>query len=119
VFGCGGDRDKGKRPIMGTIATRLADDVIVTDDNPRNEDPAEIRRAILAPYPGAREIGDRADAIRAGVIALERGDILVIAGKGHERGQIVGAETRPFIDADEAVKAAIAAGGHGACGALT
>jgi UDP-N-acetylmuramoyl-L-alanyl-D-glutamate--2,6-diaminopimelate ligase len=112
VFGCGGDRDKAKRPIMGAIAARLAEDVIVTDDNPRSENPAEIRRAILASCPGAREIGDRAEAIRAGVAALQRGDVLVIAGKGHESGQIIGAETHPFLDADKAIKAALAEGGR-------
>ncbi|HEX4293782.1 MAG TPA: UDP-N-acetylmuramoyl-L-alanyl-D-glutamate--2,6-diaminopimelate ligase [Rhizomicrobium sp.] len=104
VFGCGGDRDKGKRPLMGEAAARLADAVIVTDDNPRSEDPAEIRREILVACPGAREIGDRAEAIRAGVAALASGDVLVIAGKGHESGQTIGAETRPFSDRDQAVK---------------
>jgi len=102
VFGCGGDRDPGKRPIMGEIATRAADVVIVTDDNPRSEDPAKIRAAILAAAPGAREIGDRAQAIRAGVAMLKPGDALVIAGKGHETGQIVGLSVLPFSDADEA-----------------
>jgi len=102
VFGCGGDRDPGKRPIMGEIATRAADVVIVTDDNPRSEDPASIRAAILAAAPGAREIGDRAQAIRAGVAMLKPGDALVIAGKGHETGQIVGLSVLPFSDADEA-----------------
>ncbi len=71
VFGCGGDRDKGKRPLMGAIAVKLADDVIVTDDNPRTEDAAEIRRQIMAAAPGAREIGDRAQAIRAAVVGSE------------------------------------------------
>jgi UDP-N-acetylmuramoyl-L-alanyl-D-glutamate--2,6-diaminopimelate ligase len=104
VFGCGGDRDKGKRPLMGEAAARLADAVIVTDDNPRSEDPAEIRREILAACPGAREIGDRAEAIRAGVASLASGDVLVIAGKGHESGQTIGSETRPFSDRDQAVK---------------
>jgi UDP-N-acetylmuramoyl-L-alanyl-D-glutamate--2,6-diaminopimelate ligase len=102
VFGCGGDRDPGKRPMMGEIATRAADVVIVTDDNPRSEDPAAIRAAILAAAPGAREIGDRAQAIRAGVALLRPGDALVIAGKGHETGQIVGERVLPFSDADEA-----------------
>jgi len=104
VFGCGGDRDKGKRPLMGEAAARLADVIIVTDDNPRSEDPAEIRREILAACPGAGEIGDRAEAIRAGVAALGVGDVLVIAGKGHESGQTIGSETRPFSDRDQAVK---------------
>lgn len=111
AFGCGGDRDKGKRPIMGAIASRLADVVIVTDDNPRSEAPATIRREILIAAPGAREIGDRAEAIRAGVAMLGDGDALVIAGKGHETGQIVGAVTTPFSDHDEARAALRAAGG--------
>jgi UDP-N-acetylmuramoyl-L-alanyl-D-glutamate--2,6-diaminopimelate ligase len=114
VFGCGGDRDRGKRPLMGAIAAKLADVAIVTDDNPRSEEPAAIRAEILAGCPGAREIGDRADAIRAAIAALEAGDILVIAGKGHESGQIVGAVTRPFSDREEAVKAALALGGKAA-----
>ncbi|RBP16750.1 UDP-N-acetylmuramoylalanyl-D-glutamate--2,6-diaminopimelate ligase [Roseiarcus fermentans] len=105
VLGCGGDRDAGKRPIMGEIATRRADVVIVTDDNPRSEDPAAIRAQILAAAPGALEIGDRAEAIRAGVRMLEQGDALMIAGKGHEVGQIVGDTILPFSDADEALKA--------------
>ncbi|HTR15256.1 MAG TPA: UDP-N-acetylmuramoyl-L-alanyl-D-glutamate--2,6-diaminopimelate ligase [Roseiarcus sp.] len=106
VFGCGGDRDAGKRPIMGEIATRSADVVIVTDDNPRSEDPAAIRASILASAPGAIEIGDRAEAIRAGVAMLTDGDALIIAGKGHEIGQIVGDRTLPFNDA-EAARAAL------------
>jgi UDP-N-acetylmuramoyl-L-alanyl-D-glutamate--2,6-diaminopimelate ligase len=114
VFGCGGDRDKGKRPQMGEIAERLADDVIVTDDNPRSEDPARIRAEILAGSGNAREIGDRAEAIRTAVAALSAGDILVIAGKGHETYQIVGDKTLPFDDADVARKAAIALGGSAA-----
>ena len=105
VFGCGGDRDAGKRPIMGEIAMRGADVVIVTDDNPRSEAPAAIRAAILQAAPGAREIGDRAAAIRAGVRMLGEGDVLLIAGKGHETGQIVGKETHPFCDRDEALEA--------------
>jgi len=112
VFGCGGDRDRAKRPVMGAIAAHLADEIIVTDDNPRSENPAEVRATILASCPGAREIGDRAKAIRAGIAALESGDILVIAGKGHESGQIIGTEVRPFLDADEAIKAALAEGGR-------
>ncbi len=107
VFGCGGDRDPGKRPIMGEIAARLADVVIVTDDNPRSEEPAAIRAAILAGAPGAAEIGDRAEAIAHAVALLEPGDALVVAGKGHETGQKVGAATLPFSDA-EAVAAALA-----------
>ena len=102
VFGCGGDRDAGKRPIMGEIAARSADVVIVTDDNPRSEKPEAIRKQILAAAPLALEIGDRAAAIRAGVSMLLGGDALLIAGKGHETGQIVGDKTLPFSDADEA-----------------
>lgn len=107
VFGCGGDRDPGKRPQMGEIADRLADRVIVTDDNPRSEDPALIRQAILAACPKAEEIGDRAAAIRAAVSMTEPGDLVLIAGKGHERGQIVNGETLPFDDA-EVARAALA-----------
>ena len=108
VFGCGGDRDRGKRPEMARIASRAADSVIVTDDNPRTEDAAAIRREVLAGTDGrAREIGDRGDAIRAAVESLAAGDVLVVAGKGHERGQIVGDRTLPFFDAD-AVRRAIA-----------
>jgi UDP-N-acetylmuramoyl-L-alanyl-D-glutamate--2,6-diaminopimelate ligase len=102
VFGCGGDRDAGKRPIMGQIATRGADVVIVTDDNPRSEDPAAIRAAIMAAAPGAVEIGDRGLAIRTAVDLLDNGDALLIAGKGHETGQIVGDRTLPFSDHDAA-----------------
>ncbi|MBL8587535.1 MAG: UDP-N-acetylmuramoyl-L-alanyl-D-glutamate--2,6-diaminopimelate ligase [Methylobacteriaceae bacterium] len=106
AFGCGGDRDPGKRPMMGAIAARLADIVIVTDDNPRSEDPAAIRAQILAAAPGAREIGDRRAAIAAGVAMLEEGDVFLVAGKGHEEGQIVGATTLPFSD-HEAVATAL------------
>jgi len=106
VFGCGGDRDPGKRAIMGEVATRLADDVIVTDDNPRSEDPAAIRAAILAAAPGAREIGDRAQAIAAAIAMLQPGDALLIAGKGHETGQIVGEQVLAFSD-HEAARAAL------------
>ncbi len=107
VFGAGGDRDAGKRSVMGDIAAKGADSVIVTDDNPRSENPATIRRAILTAAPGAREIGDRAEAIRVAVAELQPGDALVIAGKGHETGQIVGDRTLPFSDHD-AAKAALA-----------
>jgi UDP-N-acetylmuramoyl-L-alanyl-D-glutamate--2,6-diaminopimelate ligase len=107
VFGCGGDRDKGKRPLMGAIAAKLSDIVIVTDDNPRSETPATIRAEILAAAPGAREIGDRTEAIRAGMAALGAGDVLVIAGKGHETGQIVGSTVIPFSD-HEAIATALA-----------
>lgn len=106
LFGCGGDRDPGKRPMMGKIASELADIVIVADDNPRGEDPAAIRRAVLEAAPGAIEIGDRREAIRHGVRLLGSGDVLVVAGKGHERGQIVGGVVHPFDDADE-VRAAL------------
>ena len=112
VFGCGGDRDRGKRPLMGRIAAELADRVIVTDDNPRSEDPASIRQAILAASPGAIEIGDRAAAIQAGVAGLRAGDVLVLAGKGHERGQIIGSEVRPFDDAEVARAAVASLGGN-------
>jgi UDP-N-acetylmuramoyl-L-alanyl-D-glutamate--2,6-diaminopimelate ligase len=99
LFGCGGDRDAGKRPLMGRTATRLADRVYVTDDNPRNEEPAEIRRAILAAAPEAIEIADRRRAIAVAIADSRPGDLLVIAGKGHETGQVVGHETHPFDDA--------------------
>ena len=105
VFGCGGDRDKGKRPIMGEIACRLADIVIVTDDNPRSEVPAVIRSEIMAAALKAIEIGDRAQAIRAGVAMLSAGDTLIVAGKGHEEGQTVGDVTLPFSDHAELRKA--------------
>ena len=102
VIGAGGDRDRKKRPLMGEVATRLADLVIVTDDNPRDEDPAEIRRAILSRCADATEIGDRAEAIRAGLRLLGGEDALLIAGKGHEHGQRIGDELRPFDDSDVA-----------------
>lgn len=112
VFGCGGDRDAGKRPQMGEIAVRLADKAIVTDDNPRTEDAFAIRAAILAGAAGALEIGDRASAIHAGLEGLGAGDVLLVAGKGHETGQIIGDEVHPFDDRAY-VKAALndAAGG--------
>ncbi|RWO46855.1 MAG: UDP-N-acetylmuramoyl-L-alanyl-D-glutamate--2,6-diaminopimelate ligase [Mesorhizobium sp.] len=106
VFGCGGDRDRGKRPIMGEIATRLADVVIVTDDNPRSEVPETIRAAILAAAPGAIEIGDRRQAIHEAVAMLHAGDTLIVAGKGHEEGQTIGSETLHFSDHEE-VRAAL------------
>jgi UDP-N-acetylmuramoyl-L-alanyl-D-glutamate--2,6-diaminopimelate ligase len=105
VFGAGGDRDRGKRPLMGRVAAELADLVYVTDDNPRSEAPAEIRRAILAAAPQAIEIGDRRAAIAAAIAELRQGDVLVIAGKGHETGQIVGGEILPFDDVAVARKA--------------
>jgi UDP-N-acetylmuramoyl-L-alanyl-D-glutamate--2,6-diaminopimelate ligase len=106
VFGAGGDRDHGKRPLMGAIAADKADRVIVTDDNPRSEEPARIRAAILAAAPGAIEIGDRREAIRSAIGELAAGDVLLIAGKGHETGQIIGKQTFPFSD-HEAVAAAL------------
>ncbi|OJU29890.1 MAG: UDP-N-acetylmuramoyl-L-alanyl-D-glutamate--2,6-diaminopimelate ligase [Nitrobacter sp. 62-13] len=108
VFGAGGDRDAGKRPLMGEIAVNNADAVIVTDDNPRSEDPAAIRAAILAAARDAREIGDRAEAIQTAIADLQPGDALLIAGKGHETGQIVGDRVLPFSD-HEAAAAALAA----------
>lgn len=107
VFGCGGDRDRGKRREMGRVAASLADKAIVTDDNPRSEDAAAIRRQILEGCPTALEIGDRRDAIHCAVTALSTGDVLVVAGKGHETGQIVGDAVVAFDDV-EAVRAAIA-----------
>lgn len=102
VFGAGGDRDIGKRPLMGEIASRMADTVFITDDNPRSEDPASIRAAIKAAARGATEIADRADAIRVAIEQLQSGDALLIAGKGHETGQIVGDQILPFSDHDAA-----------------
>lgn len=111
VFGCGGDRDRGKRPAMGRIASALADLVIVTDDNPRSEAPAAIRAAILSAAPDATEIGDRAEAIAKGVDRTGDGDVLVVAGKGHESGQTVGDAILPFDDAEVARNAIVRAGG--------
>jgi UDP-N-acetylmuramoyl-L-alanyl-D-glutamate--2,6-diaminopimelate ligase len=108
IFGAGGDRDAGKRPLMGAVAVENADHVIVTDDNPRSENPQAIRAAILGAARGAKDIGDRAEAIRAGIAGLQPGDALLIAGKGHETGQIVGDKTLPFSDHD-AVATALAA----------
>ena len=105
VFGAGGDRDSGKRPIMGRVAVEGADKVVITDDNPRSENPAAIRAAILADAPGATEIGDRAEAIRKAIADLKSGDVLLIAGKGHETGQIVGDRVLPFSDHDAVVAA--------------
>jgi UDP-N-acetylmuramoyl-L-alanyl-D-glutamate--2,6-diaminopimelate ligase len=105
VFGAGGDRDAGKRPLMGAIAADLADHVIVTDDNPRSENPQAIRGAILSAARGASEIGDRAEAIRTAIAALEPGDALLIAGKGHETGQIIGDRVLPFSDHDAVANA--------------
>lgn len=105
VFGAGGDRDAGKRPLMGAIAAENADTVIVTDDNPRSENPAAIRAAIMAAAAGATDIADRAEAIRMAVAGLQQGDALLIAGKGHETGQIVGDKVLPFSDHEAAVAA--------------
>lgn len=114
VFGAGGDRDKGKRPLMGAAAARAADVIFVTDDNPRNENPGEIRAEILTGCPDATEIGDRAEAILAAVDALQPGDALLIAGKGHETGQIIGSDTLPFDDIEQASVAVAALDGLGA-----
>ena len=100
VFGCGGDRDRGKRPIMGGIAVEKADIVIVTDDNPRTENAGSIRAEILVNAKGAQEIGDRTEAIRTAVGMMQPGDVVLVAGKGHETGQIVGTTTLPFSDHD-------------------
>ncbi|HEY2709439.1 MAG TPA: UDP-N-acetylmuramoyl-L-alanyl-D-glutamate--2,6-diaminopimelate ligase [Caulobacteraceae bacterium] len=105
VFGAGGDRDRAKRPLMGQIAASLADIAIVTDDNPRSEDPAAIRAEIRAGVTGLREIGDRREAIGAAAAMLREGDVLVVAGKGHERDQIVGAIIHPFDDVAETAAA--------------
>ena len=112
VFGCGGDRDKGKRPQMGDVVRRLADVGYVTDDNPRSENPASIRAEIMKAFPEGIEIGDREKAIRTAVESLEEGDVLLVAGKGHETGQTIGTEVRPFSD-QEVVRAAVREGAHG------
>ena len=99
VFGAGGDRDQGKRPEMGAVAVRMSDVVIVTDDNPRSEDPAKIRSAIMAAAPGATEVAGRREAIAEAIRIARAGDIVLVAGKGHETGQIVGDRVLPFDDA--------------------
>ncbi len=109
VFGAGGDRDRGKRPLMAAVAARLADKVIVTDDNPRGEEAGSIRAEILSACPGALEIDGRGAAIKKGVAGLGRGDVLLVAGKGHEEGQIVGDKVLPFSD-HAAVRAALGQG---------
>lgn len=114
VFGAGGDRDRGKRPLMGAAAAAAADQLFVTDDNPRSEDPGTIRAAILAACPEATEIGDRAEAILTAVDALQPGDALLIAGKGHETGQIIGQDVLPFDDIEQASVAVAALDGLGA-----
>ena len=105
MFGAGGDRDAGKRPQMGEVAARLADKVYVTDDNPRGEDPAKIRAQVIAACPGAAEIGPRGEAVAEAIAGLEAGDVLLLAGKGHETGQVVAGETLPFSDHDAAAAA--------------
>jgi UDP-N-acetylmuramoyl-L-alanyl-D-glutamate--2,6-diaminopimelate ligase len=112
VFGAGGDRDAAKRPLMGQAAARLADLAIVTDDNPRSEDPAAIRAAVLAGCPNALDVGDRRAAIRAAVAQLHDGDVLVVAGKGHEQGQTIAGEVHPFDDVTETRAALEAQGVH-------
>lgn len=102
VFGCGGDRDKLKRPLMGKVANELADSIIVTDDNPRTEKPEQIRKEVLATCPDATEIADRAEAIKTAISKMKKGDILLIAGKGHEKYQIYGTEKRHFDDVEVA-----------------
>ncbi len=113
VIGCGGDRDRAKRPMMGAIASEQADSVIVTDDNPRTEEPASIRAAILAAAKNAREIGDRREAIFAAVRAMGKGDVVLVAGKGHETGQYVGDLVLPFSDQAVVGEAIRAVTGHG------
>ena len=108
VFGCGGDRDRGKRPLMGSIAVRLADRVVLTSDNPRSEDPQAILDEISVAAPGAEVIADRAQAIRQTVLAAHPADVILLAGKGHEPYQEIAGVRRPFSDLDEA-KAALAA----------
>jgi UDP-N-acetylmuramoyl-L-alanyl-D-glutamate--2,6-diaminopimelate ligase len=112
VFGAGGDRDRLKRPLMGEAAAANADVVIVTDDNPRSEDPAAIRAEVMEGCPEATEVGDRAEAILRGVDALQPGDALLIAGKGHESGQIIGNDIYPFDDVEQASVAVAALDGH-------
>ena len=111
LFGCGGDRDRGKRPLMAAAAALYSDIVIVTDDNPRSENPAAIRKEALAGAPGAREIAGRSEAIREAIGALKSGDALIIAGKGHEDYQIMGDQVLPFSDRSEAINAVRALGG--------
>jgi UDP-N-acetylmuramoyl-L-alanyl-D-glutamate--2,6-diaminopimelate ligase len=105
IAGCGGDRDPGKRPVMGRIGSELSDCLIITDDNPRSEDPAQIRKAMMEAASGATEIAGRADAIRRTLADLNEGDVLIVAGKGHEGGQIIGDRVEPFDDVEEVKKA--------------
>ena len=111
VFGAGGDRDTTKRPLMGAAARAHADVLFVTDDNPRSEDPALIRAAIMAECPDAYQVGDRAEAILRGVDALQPGDALLIAGKGHETGQVIKGDIYPFDDVEQASVAVAALDG--------
>jgi UDP-N-acetylmuramoyl-L-alanyl-D-glutamate--2,6-diaminopimelate ligase len=113
VFGAGGDRDRGKRPLMGAMAAEFADLAYVTDDNPRSEDPADIRAAIMEACPNATEVDDRAAAILMGVDALGPGDALLIAGKGHETGQIICDDVLAFNDVEQASIAVAALDGTG------
>ena len=112
IVGAGGDRDTGKRPLMGKAAFENADVVFVTDDNPRSEDPAIIRAAVMAGCEHATEVGDRAEAILRAVDALGAGDALLIAGKGHETGQTVGDDVLPFDDVEQASMAVAALEGR-------
>jgi len=112
VLGAGGDRDPGKRILMGQAAAKHADVVFVTDDNPRTEIPADIRAMVMAGCPDATEVGDRAEAILRGVDALQTGDALLIAGKGHETGQTVGDDVLPFDDVEQASVAVAALEGR-------
>jgi UDP-N-acetylmuramoyl-L-alanyl-D-glutamate--2,6-diaminopimelate ligase len=112
IIGAGGDRDRAKRPLMGQAAAQYADQVIVTDDNPRSEDPASIRAMVLEGAPDAQEVGDRAEAILRGIDALGPGDALLIAGKGHETGQVVGDDILPFDDVEQASMAVAALDGR-------
>jgi UDP-N-acetylmuramoyl-L-alanyl-D-glutamate--2,6-diaminopimelate ligase len=112
IVGAGGDRDRAKRPLMGKAAAEHADVVIVTDDNPRSEDPALIRAAVLEGAPQATEVGDRAEAILRGIDAIGPGDALLIAGKGHETGQIIGDDILPFDDVEQASVAVAALDGR-------
>jgi UDP-N-acetylmuramoyl-L-alanyl-D-glutamate--2,6-diaminopimelate ligase len=111
VFGAGGDRDTTKRPLMGAAARANADVLYVTDDNPRSEDPALIRAAIMASCPEANEVGDRAEAILRAVDALQPGDALLVAGKGHESGQIIKGDIYPFDDVEQSSVAVAALDG--------
>ena len=112
IVGAGGDRDRAKRPLMGQAAAAHADLVFVTDDNPRSEDPATIRAAVMEGAPEATEVGDRAEAILRGIDAIGTGDALLIAGKGHETGQTIGDDVLPFDDVEQASVAVAALDGR-------